>query len=135
MSLRAKSLTEVKTPRAITSRSILANQFSTWPGGVGRREVQMNLGVGSDKLFHPAGLMSREIVCDQMNLLATWLIGDQFREEGDKFLTGVARCGFAHHKSWRSSRPGDSGNTGSSRSKAWMAVFRPRKTPPHAGAV
>jgi hypothetical protein len=57
----------------------------------------MNLGVGSDKLFHPAGLMSREIVCDQMNLLATWLIGDQFREEGDKFLTGVARGGFAHH--------------------------------------
>ena|SRR5208337_3936334 len=29
MSLRAKSLTEVKMPRAMTSRSILANQFST----------------------------------------------------------------------------------------------------------
>jgi hypothetical protein len=49
------------------------------PGGVGRREVQMDFGVGSNKLFHPAGLMSREIVRDQMNLLAMWLIGDQVR--------------------------------------------------------
>ena len=67
------------------------------PGGVGRREVQMNFGVGGKKLFHPAGLMSREIVRDQMNLLAPLLIGDQAREEGDKFLTGVARRGFAYH--------------------------------------
>jgi hypothetical protein len=28
--LRAKSETEVKMPRAMTSRSILANQISTW---------------------------------------------------------------------------------------------------------
>jgi hypothetical protein len=53
--------------------------------------------VGGKKLFHSAGLMSREIVRDQMNLLATWLIGDQVREEGDEFLTGVARGNVAQH--------------------------------------
>jgi hypothetical protein len=37
------------------------------PGGVGRREVRMNFGVGSNKLFHSPGLMRREIVRDQMN--------------------------------------------------------------------
>ena len=30
ISLRERSATEVKTPRAITSRSIFANQISTW---------------------------------------------------------------------------------------------------------
>jgi hypothetical protein len=48
---RVPPLTDVKTPRAITSLSILANQFSTWLSQeeVGRREVQMNFGVGSNR--------------------------------------------------------------------------------------
>ena len=66
------------------------------PGGVGRGVVQMHFGVSGKELLHPLGLMGREIVGNEMNLLAARLIGDQLGEEGHKLLAGVARGGFAH---------------------------------------
>ena len=56
--------------------------------------MQMNFGVGGKKLFHPAGLVSREIVRDQMNLLARWLIGDQVR---DRHVARVPDAGEHGH--------------------------------------
>src|SRR5206468_4180932 len=67
------------------------------PGRVSRRVVQMDLGVAGKELFHPAGLMGREIVGNKMNLLATRLVGDQVGEEGHKFLAGMTCGGFAHY--------------------------------------
>src|SRR6266851_4341906 len=61
------------------------------PGGVGRRVVQMYFGVGDKKLFNPAGLMRREIVRNNMDLSAAWLIGNQVGEEGHELLAGVMR--------------------------------------------
>src|SRR5260370_38899238 len=62
------------------------------PRGVGRGVVEMDFAVSRD----PFGLVGREIVGTEMNLLAAWLIGDQFGEEGGKLLAGVPRGGFAH---------------------------------------
>jgi len=67
------------------------------PGGVGRRVVQMYFRVSREELFNPLSLMGRQIVRNDVNLLAARLIGDQVGEESHKFLTGVARGGFAHH--------------------------------------
>jgi hypothetical protein len=89
----------------------------------------MYFGMSREELLNPRSLMSREIVGNEMNLLAARLLGDQVQEEGHKLLAGVPRGGFAYHlaiarvkrgiqrkgavavysKPWRSSRPGDRG--------------------------
>ena len=66
------------------------------PGGVGRGVVEMDLGVSYEKLLNPLGLVGREVVGNEMNLLAARLIGDHLGEEGHELLAGVARGGFAH---------------------------------------
>src|SRR5882724_13430152 len=72
MSLRAKSLTEVKT-------------------------VEMDFGMSREELLNSLGLVGREVVGDEMNLLTARLIGNHLGEEGHELLAGVARGGFAHH--------------------------------------
>ena len=67
------------------------------PGGVGRGVVEMYFGVSREELLNPRGLMGREVVGNEMNLLAARLIGDQLREESHKLLAGMARGSFAHH--------------------------------------
>src|SRR5665811_942442 len=67
------------------------------PGGVGRSVVEMHFGVSREELLNPLGLMGREIVRNDVNLLAARLADDQVGEEGHKLLAGVARGGFAHH--------------------------------------
>jgi hypothetical protein len=96
MSLRAKSGTEVKTLRAMTSRSTLANQFFDLvePGGIGRSVVEMDFGVSREELLCPLGLVGREVVGNEMNLLAARLIGDHFGEKGHELVcreSGIRR--------------------------------------------
>ena len=67
------------------------------PGGVSRSVVELDGGVSREELLNPLGLVRREIVGNEMNLLATRLIGDHLGEEGNKLLAGVTRSGFAHH--------------------------------------
>ncbi len=79
------------------------------PRGVGRRVVKVQFRVSRKELLDPLGLMGREIVGNDMNLLARRLVGDQVGEEGDKLLAGVARggdlsedghlppCGYGQH--------------------------------------
>ena len=66
------------------------------PGGVGRREVEMYFGVSREEVLNPHSLMGREIVGNEMDLLAARLVGDYLGEEGHELLAGVARGGFAH---------------------------------------
>ena len=140
MSLRARSLTEVKMPRATTSRSILANQSSTWLSqrGIGRGEVQVHLGMISQELRDQLGFMRREVVGDDVDFPMAGFEREDLAQESDELFGGVAGGGLTHHlatfgiergvereramavvlKPWRSARPGLSGSTGSSRSSA-----------------
>ena len=65
------------------------------PGGVGRGVMEMDFGVSGEELLNPLGLMRREVVRDDVNLLAARLVGDQVGEEGHELLAGVARGGFS----------------------------------------
>src|ERR1700736_1488247 len=67
------------------------------PGGIGRSVVEMHFGVSREELLNPLGLVGREVVGNEMNLLAARLISNQVGEEGHKLLAGVTRGGFAHH--------------------------------------
>jgi hypothetical protein len=58
------------------------------PGGVGRGVVEMDFRVSGEELLDPLGLVGREVIGNEMNLLAARLIGDQLGEEADKFLAG-----------------------------------------------
>jgi hypothetical protein len=70
MSLRVMSPVDVKMPRAMTSRSTLLSQSSTWfsQAGVGRREVQANVLIQAEELADALGLVSREVVKDDVDL-------------------------------------------------------------------
>jgi hypothetical protein len=61
------------------------------PGGIGRVIVEMHFGVSREELLHSFGRVGREIVGNEMNLLAARLIGDHLGEEGHKLLTGCQR--------------------------------------------
>ncbi len=63
------------------------------PGGGGRGVMEMDFGMSREELRNPRGLVGREVVGKQMNLLAARLIGDQLGEEGDELLAGVTRGG------------------------------------------
>jgi hypothetical protein len=57
----------------------------------------MHVRVSGEELLDPHGLMRRQVVRDNMDLLAARLVGDQIGEEGHKFLAGMPRGGFAQH--------------------------------------
>jgi hypothetical protein len=89
--------------------------------------------------LHLRGFMGREVIGDHVDLLASRLVDHDVSQEGDELGRAVARGGLAQHfaglgveghaqrqrsmpivlsKLYRSAGPGDSGNTGSSRSSA-----------------
>ena len=56
--------------------------------------MEMHFGVSHKELFHPLGLVGREIIGNEMNLFAARLVGDHLGEEGNKLLAGVPRGRF-----------------------------------------
>ena len=87
--------------------------------------MDSNVGMTIDKLPDPGGAMGREIICNNVNLPTLGQAGHNLFKESNKLRTGVTRCGLAQHLAGlcRSALPGESGKTGSSRSRAWMALF------------
>jgi len=92
-----------------------------------------------DKLPDSGGAMGREIICDNVDLLALGKAGHDLFQKSNKFRTGVTRRGLAQHLAGfgvergverkgavtvvlktvsLGSSGGESGNTGSSRSRA-----------------
>jgi hypothetical protein len=67
------------------------------PGRVGRGEVEVDPRVVFKELADQAGLVSREVVEDDVNLLSGRTLGNDFFEKGNKVLAGVAGRGFAVH--------------------------------------
>ena len=63
------------------------------PGGVGRREVEMDVGRLGQELGDPLALMSGVVVGDDVDLPASRLGGDQFCQEGHELFRGTARGG------------------------------------------
>ncbi len=59
--------------------------------------VKMDFGMSREELLNSLGLVGREVVGNEMNLLTARLIGHHLGEEGHELLAGVARGGFAHH--------------------------------------
>ena len=57
--------------------------------------MQMHARVSVKKLSHAAALMSRQIVCDDVNFTPLGLSGHDARKESHKGLAGVPRCGLA----------------------------------------
>jgi len=67
------------------------------PGGIGRCEMDPYIGISLDKLPDPGGAMGREIICNNVNLLACRKTGHDLFQESNKFGTGVTRRGLAQH--------------------------------------
>ena len=107
------------------------------PGRIGAREVKFHVGVSPQELFDLVGLVRRQIVENDVNLLVRLAAEDYLFEETNEFRTGVSLGGLAlylprlssaayrdnvplrrYSKPSRSSRPGDNGSTGSRRSSA-----------------
>ena len=51
------------------------------PGGIGRGEMYMDVGMSCEKLFDLRGFVSGEIVSDDMDLFALGLMSDELREK------------------------------------------------------
>jgi hypothetical protein len=51
----------------------------------------MEFEMSREELLNPLGLVRREVIGKERNLLAARLIGDHLGEKGDKLLAGVAR--------------------------------------------
>ncbi len=102
------------------------------------------LGVVLQEGLNLGCFVRRQVVQDDVDLLFGWAGIHHLAEKLHKLLTGVMCGGLAldltgfnvqrgiqrkrgvtivFRKPWRSIRPGDIGNTGSSRSRAWMADF------------
>ena len=64
---------------------------------IGWGKVEVDPRVVFKELADQAGLVGREVVEDDMNLLSGRTLGDDFFEEGNKVLAGVAGRGFAVH--------------------------------------
>ena len=85
-------------PRAMTSRSILANQSSTWlsheeyVGG-----VKLHAGMSLKEVSNELCFVGREVVEDDMNLLSRRAQREHFFEEGNEVAAGVASRGFPVH--------------------------------------
>ena len=102
------------------------------------------------------GFVSREVVVgDYVDLLAAWLVHDDVGEERDELRGSMAGSGLAEDltgfgvergvqrqravsevlKAVAFGTSGESGNTGSFRSSAWVLPFSDRRrTPPHGPA-
>ena len=108
------------------------------PGGVGGSEVKPDAGILLQEFSYPRGLVSGEVVEDDVDLLTGRTQCDNFLQEGNKVLTGMASGGLAVNpasdrvqRRIEGERPmtvvfeavalgatGRSGSTGSSRSSA-----------------
>lgn len=64
------------------------------PRGVGGCEMEGNPRMVGQKLTHQIGLMGRQIVQDDVNLLVPGAQRDDFLEEGDEVAAGVASRGL-----------------------------------------
>ena len=69
------------------------------PRRVGRGEVEVNPAVVLKELADQLGLVGREVVEDDVNLLLGRALSDDFFEEGNEVLAGVAGRGLAMHAS------------------------------------
>jgi hypothetical protein len=65
------------------------------PGRVGRGEVKLDSRVCGQKLLDSLGLVGRQVVQDDVDLLTPRLAGDDGAEESDELLAGVPRSGLA----------------------------------------
>src|SRR5438046_10494303 len=88
-------------PRAMTSRSILANQISTWfsqeEGRMGRGEVKLHARMLCEELSNRLRFMSGEVVDNDMNLLPRRAQGYDFIQESKEITTAVPGRGFSVH--------------------------------------
>ncbi len=91
------------------------------PRGVGRGEVQVNLRMPIQKVVDLARLMGREIVRNHVDFFAARLVDDDVRQKGDELRGRVSRGRLAEYLAGLG--VGESGNTGSLRSSAWIVVF------------
>ena len=155
--MRAKSLTKVNDPAGNNIALDLGEPVFDLvePGRVGRRLVEMHVRASGEELLDPHGLMRRQVVRDNMELLAARLVGDQVGEKGHELLAGMPRGGFAHQfaaaglsgRTAKASRAGSTQSRGAPAARATLAApdragprlgwrsFRPRKTLPHAAVV
>ena len=93
---RARSVTEVKIPRASRSRSILANQSSiVQPRRVGRGEVQSDLRMRHQERADRLCLVRREIVEDDVHFPRVGRSCHDLGQERDEGGAGVTRDGLA----------------------------------------
>jgi len=67
------------------------------PGGVGRREVQVNLGMHRQEIRDRPALVRRLVVSNHMDLFAARLIDHNVGKEGDEFGRGVPRRRLTEH--------------------------------------
>lgn len=65
------------------------------PGGIGRGEVQVHVGMLGEEGLDLLGLVGREIVRDHMGLLAARLVEHDVGEKGHELGRGVRRSGLA----------------------------------------
>ncbi len=86
-------------PRAMTIALDLAEPQLNLvePRGVGRSEVQVNLGVCFQEIFDGLTLVRREVIGDHVDLFAPRLIDHDVGEEGDELRRGVPIGSLAQH--------------------------------------
>jgi hypothetical protein len=120
MSFLLRSATEVKTPRAITSRSIFCESQLDLvkPGRVGGGEMKMNFGVLGQEFMDSLGLVRREVIGNHVNLFALGLIGHDVCQERDELCRGVSFSRLAQHLA----RPGVESRV--ERQRAMTEVFK-----------
>src|SRR5258708_31649854 len=88
MSLRARSLTEVKAPRGehIAFDAAEPEFDLIEPRGIGRSKMQVQLGMIGQELCDPLGLMGREVVGGDVDLASLGLQRSKLAQEGHKLL-------------------------------------------------
>src|ERR1017187_9345630 len=99
ISFLRKSANDMNTPRAMTSRSILANHSSIWLSqeeSVGVK-VQVNLRMSIHKVVNLSRLMGREIVSYHVDLFAARLVDNDVRQERDELRRGVSHGRLAEY--------------------------------------
>jgi len=71
------------------------------PRGVGGSEVQVNIPMSIQKVFDLPRLMGREVVGNDVDFFASWLVDDEVCQKGDKLRRGVSRRSCpAPRRSW-----------------------------------
>ena len=79
------------------------------PRGVGGGEVQVDVLMQGQELGHPLGLVSRDIVKNDVNLLARRLLRDDGPKEGHELLAGVSRSCLSNHRAGLGVESGEQG--------------------------